>query len=202
MAGLTPPDSCIIEVEEQTGTFPVMVTKIADGSEQEVHHVVVGIASGTRWIRAASPELIVGFITIAIFLPLTTCSGDSLADAQRAGMESGWGNQAGSCPNPGTVPPPVRFGAHRLRSLAILSHGHETHPSVHFGACSASPSPPPFLREVLRLPSSVQSAWPARSYSAQSWKSACSVLVEKAKFSRQPEARVCFSLWFCLWSAA
>ncbi|GAF75368.1 unnamed protein product [marine sediment metagenome] len=62
----------MIEVGEQTGQLPEMLMKIADTYDEDVDTAVAGITSIIEPVLIIFLAFIVGFIVIALFLPLVT----------------------------------------------------------------------------------------------------------------------------------
>ncbi|MDK3159465.1 type II secretion system F family protein [Kamptonema cortianum] len=60
----------MIEVGEETGQLPEMLTKIADNYEDEVDNAIVGLTSLIEPILIVFLALVVGSIVIAMFMPL------------------------------------------------------------------------------------------------------------------------------------
>jgi type IV pilus assembly protein PilC len=60
----------MIEVGEETGKLPDMLMKIADVYDNDVDNAVAGITSVIEPILIVMLAGIVGFIVIALFLPL------------------------------------------------------------------------------------------------------------------------------------
>ncbi len=60
----------MIEVGEETGQLPEMLTKIADNFEDEVDNAIVGLTSLIEPILIVFLALVVGSIVIAMFMPL------------------------------------------------------------------------------------------------------------------------------------
>lgn len=60
----------MIEVGEETGALDVMLTKIADGYEEEVDSTISGLTSILEPLLIIFMGLMVGFIVIALFVPL------------------------------------------------------------------------------------------------------------------------------------
>lgn len=62
----------MIEVGEETGALPDMLTRIADTYDEEVDNAVAGLTSIIEPIMIVFMAVIVGTIVIALFLPLVT----------------------------------------------------------------------------------------------------------------------------------
>lgn len=62
----------MIEVGEETGALPEMLTRIADSYDEDVDNVVAGITSIIEPIMIVGMAIIVGTIVIALFLPLVS----------------------------------------------------------------------------------------------------------------------------------
>ena len=62
----------MIEVGEETGALPEMLTRIADSYDEEVDNAVAGITSIIEPIMIVFMALMVGTIVIALFLPLVS----------------------------------------------------------------------------------------------------------------------------------
>ena len=60
----------MIQVGEETGALPEMLTRIADSFDEEVDNAVVGLTSIIEPIMIVLMALVVGTIVIALFLPL------------------------------------------------------------------------------------------------------------------------------------
>ena len=60
----------MIQVGEETGALPEMLTRIADGYDEEVDNAVVGLTSIIEPVMIVLMALVVGTIVIALFLPL------------------------------------------------------------------------------------------------------------------------------------
>jgi len=70
-SGVFPPlVTNMIEVGEETGALDVMLTKIADGYEEEVDATVAGLTSVLEPIMIMFMGGMVGFIVVSLFLPL------------------------------------------------------------------------------------------------------------------------------------
>ena len=66
----------MVEVGEETGALPDMLTRIADNYEDEVDNAVAGITSVIEPILIVFLAVIVGTIVIALFLPLIAIIGN------------------------------------------------------------------------------------------------------------------------------
>lgn len=62
----------MIEVGEETGAMPEMLTRIADSYDEEVDNAVAGLTSVIEPIMIVFMAVIVGTIVIALFLPLVS----------------------------------------------------------------------------------------------------------------------------------
>jgi type IV pilus assembly protein PilC len=62
----------MIEVGEETGALPEMLTRIADSYDEEVDNAVAGITSVIEPIMIVFMAVMVGTIVIALFLPLVS----------------------------------------------------------------------------------------------------------------------------------
>jgi len=71
----------MVQVGEETGQLPEMLTKVADVFEDEVDTAVAGLTSLLEPIMIVMLALIVGTIVIALFLPLITIIQDLTAGA-------------------------------------------------------------------------------------------------------------------------
>jgi type IV pilus assembly protein PilC len=72
-SGLFPPMVIsMIQVGEETGQLPDMLTKVADVYEEEVDVAVAGLTSLLEPIMIVFLALVVGTIVIALFLPLVS----------------------------------------------------------------------------------------------------------------------------------
>jgi type IV pilus assembly protein PilC len=60
----------MIEVGEETGALPDMLTRIADTYDEEVDNAVAGLTSIIEPIMIVFMAFMVGSIVIALFLPL------------------------------------------------------------------------------------------------------------------------------------
>lgn len=60
----------MIQVGEETGALPEMLTRIADSYDEEVDNAVVGLTSIIEPVMIVLMALVVGTIVIALFLPL------------------------------------------------------------------------------------------------------------------------------------
>ena len=71
----------MVQVGEETGQLPDMLTKVADVFEEEVDNAVAGLTSMLEPIMIVMLALIVGTIVVALFLPLITIIQDLTAGA-------------------------------------------------------------------------------------------------------------------------
>ena len=71
----------MVQVGEETGQLPDMLTKVADVFEEEVDTAVAGLTSLLEPIMIVMLALIVGTIVVALFLPLITIIQDLTAGA-------------------------------------------------------------------------------------------------------------------------
>ena len=62
----------MVEVGEETGALPDMLTRIADTYEDEVDNAVAGLTSILEPLMIIFLAVIVGTIVIAMFLPLVS----------------------------------------------------------------------------------------------------------------------------------
>jgi type IV pilus assembly protein PilC len=62
----------MIEVGEETGSMPDMLTRIADSYDEEVDNAVAGLTSVIEPIMIVFMAVVVGTIVIALFLPLVS----------------------------------------------------------------------------------------------------------------------------------
>jgi type IV pilus assembly protein PilC len=62
----------MIEVGEETGALPEMLTRIADTYDEEVDNAVAGLTSVIEPIMIVFMAVMVGTIVIALFLPLVS----------------------------------------------------------------------------------------------------------------------------------
>jgi type IV pilus assembly protein PilC len=62
----------MIEVGEETGALPEMLTRIADSYDEEVDNAVAGLTSVIEPIMIVFMAVMVGTIVIALFLPLVS----------------------------------------------------------------------------------------------------------------------------------
>jgi type IV pilus assembly protein PilC len=62
----------MIDVGEETGELPEMLNRVADTYEEEVDNTVGAITSIIEPIMIVGLALVVGFIVIALFLPMVT----------------------------------------------------------------------------------------------------------------------------------
>ncbi|NDC79833.1 MAG: type II secretion system protein GspF [Verrucomicrobia bacterium] len=71
----------MVQVGEETGQLPDMLTKVADVFEEEVDTAVAGLTSLLEPVMIVMLALIVGTIVVALFLPLITIIQDLTAGA-------------------------------------------------------------------------------------------------------------------------
>ena len=72
-SGILPPMVVsIVQVGEETGQLPDMLTKVADVFEEEVDNAVAGLTSMLEPVMIVMLALVVGTIVVALFLPLIT----------------------------------------------------------------------------------------------------------------------------------
>lgn len=72
-SGIFPPMVVsMVQVGEETGQLPDMLTKVADVFEEEVDNAVAGLTSMLEPIMIVMLALVVGTIVVALFLPLIT----------------------------------------------------------------------------------------------------------------------------------
>jgi len=69
----------MVQVGEETGQLPDMLTKVADVFEEEVDTAVAGLTSLLEPVMIVMLALIVGTIVVALFLPLITIIQDLTA---------------------------------------------------------------------------------------------------------------------------
>jgi len=69
----------MVQVGEETGQLPDMLTKVADVFEEEVDTAVAGLTSLLEPVMIVLLALIVGTIVVALFLPLITIIQDLTA---------------------------------------------------------------------------------------------------------------------------
>ncbi len=62
--------SSMVEIGEETGELPDMLTRIADNYDEDVDNAVAGMTSLIEPIMIVFLALVVGFIVIALFLPI------------------------------------------------------------------------------------------------------------------------------------
>ena len=60
----------MVEIGEETGELPDMLTRIADNYDEDVDNAVSGMTSLIEPIMIVFLALVVGFIVIALFLPI------------------------------------------------------------------------------------------------------------------------------------
>ena len=68
----TPMVVSMVQVGEETGQLPDMLTKVADVFEEEVDNAVAGLTSMLEPVMIVMLALVVGTIVVALFLPLIT----------------------------------------------------------------------------------------------------------------------------------
>jgi type IV pilus assembly protein PilC len=72
-SGIFPPMVVsMVQVGEETGQLPDMLTKVADVFEEEVDNSVAGLTSMLEPVMIVMLALVVGTIVVALFLPLIT----------------------------------------------------------------------------------------------------------------------------------
>jgi type IV pilus assembly protein PilC len=72
-SGIFPPMVVsMVQVGEETGQLPDMLTKVADVFEEEVDNAVAGLTSMLEPVMIVMLALVVGTIVVALFLPLIT----------------------------------------------------------------------------------------------------------------------------------
>ena len=72
-SGIFPPMVVsMVQVGEETGQLPDMLTKVADVFEEEVDNAVAGLTSLLEPVMIVMLALVVGTIVVALFLPLIT----------------------------------------------------------------------------------------------------------------------------------
>jgi type IV pilus assembly protein PilC len=73
VSGIFPPMVVsMVQVGEETGQLPDMLTKVADVFEEEVDNAVSGLTSLLEPVMIVLLALVVGTIVVALFLPLIT----------------------------------------------------------------------------------------------------------------------------------
>jgi len=81
-SGIFPPMVVsMVQVGEETGQLPDMLTKVADVFEEEVDNAVSGLTSLLEPVMIVLLALVVGTIVVALFLPLITIIQDLTAGA-------------------------------------------------------------------------------------------------------------------------
>jgi type IV pilus assembly protein PilC len=60
----------MVEIGEETGELPNMLTRIADNYDEDVDNAVAGMTSLIEPIMIVFLAVVVGFIVIALFLPI------------------------------------------------------------------------------------------------------------------------------------
>ena len=69
-AGATPVEEEKVEIGEETGELPDMLTRIADNYDEDVDNAVAGVTSLIEPVMIVFLAVVVGFIVIALFLPI------------------------------------------------------------------------------------------------------------------------------------
>ena len=62
--------SSMVEIGEETGELPDMLTRIADNYDEDVDNAVAGMISLIEPAMIVFLAVVVGFIVIALFLPI------------------------------------------------------------------------------------------------------------------------------------
>ena len=62
--------TCMVEIGEETGELPDMLTRIADNYDEDVDNAVAGVTSLIEPVMIVFLAVVVGFIVIALFLPI------------------------------------------------------------------------------------------------------------------------------------
>jgi type IV pilus assembly protein PilC len=62
--------SSMVEIGEETGELPAMLTRIADNYDEDVDNAVAGMVSLIEPVMIVFLAVVVGFIVIALFLPI------------------------------------------------------------------------------------------------------------------------------------
>ena len=65
----------MIDVGEETGSLDKMLSKVADSYEEEVDTAVEGLTAMLEPILLIGMGVVVGFIVVALFLPLINLGG-------------------------------------------------------------------------------------------------------------------------------
>jgi len=60
----------MVEIGEETGELPNMLTRIADNYDEDVDNAVAGVTSLIEPVMIVFLAVVVGFIVIALFLPI------------------------------------------------------------------------------------------------------------------------------------
>jgi type IV pilus assembly protein PilC len=60
----------MVEIGEETGELPDMLTRIADNYDEDVDNAVAGMTSLIEPVMIVFLAVVVGFIVIALFLPI------------------------------------------------------------------------------------------------------------------------------------
>jgi len=60
----------MVEIGEETGELPDMLTRIADNYDEDVDNAVASMTSLIEPVMIVLLALVVGFIVIALFLPI------------------------------------------------------------------------------------------------------------------------------------
>ena len=60
----------MVEIGEETGELPDMLTRIADNYDEDVDNAVAGVTSLIEPVMIVFLAVVVGFIVIALFLPI------------------------------------------------------------------------------------------------------------------------------------
>jgi type IV pilus assembly protein PilC len=60
----------MVEIGEETGELPDMLTRIADNYDEDVDNAVSGMTSLIEPVMIVFLAVVVGFIVIALFLPI------------------------------------------------------------------------------------------------------------------------------------
>jgi type IV pilus assembly protein PilC len=62
----------MVEIGEETGELPDMLTRIADNFDEDVDNAVAGVTSLIEPVMIVFLAVVVGFIVIALFLPIVS----------------------------------------------------------------------------------------------------------------------------------
>ena len=62
----------MVEIGEETGELPDMLTRIADNYDEDVDNAVAGVTSLIEPVMIVFLAVVVGFIVIALFLPIVS----------------------------------------------------------------------------------------------------------------------------------